>query len=220
VKGEGNQQDYGLRIYDPRLGKFLSTDPLSAEYPWNSTYAFAENDVIRSIDVEGAEKHVRTFSYAVSNGETVAKVVSNDYKQPEGTFRIGFKGQTTKEIIAKAFVASNKLPAGGTFSFFEFDPELGKADYTRYEYKDAGGKQQARYFDAEYIDWMYGQLNIAQDKLNKGLKVAGAVANLAGARVLIKGEFKAASAELMRLQKELQVVLGHDCQIFNPRLMI
>ncbi len=27
VKGEGNQQDYGFRIYDLRLGKFLSLDP-------------------------------------------------------------------------------------------------------------------------------------------------------------------------------------------------
>ncbi|MCX6324022.1 MAG: hypothetical protein NTZ41_07465, partial [Sphingobacteriales bacterium] len=49
-------QDYGLRIYDNRLGKFLSVDPLSKEYPWNSTYAFAENDVIRCIDLEGGEK--------------------------------------------------------------------------------------------------------------------------------------------------------------------
>jgi len=56
VKGEGNQQDYGMRIYDPRLGRFLSVDPLAREYPWNSTYAFAENDVIRSIDLDGAEK--------------------------------------------------------------------------------------------------------------------------------------------------------------------
>lgn len=56
VKGEGNQQDYGMRIYDPRLGKFLSVDPLTKEYPWNSTYAFAENDVIRCIDLDGAEK--------------------------------------------------------------------------------------------------------------------------------------------------------------------
>ena len=56
VKGIGNQQDYGMRIYDPRLGRFLSVDPLMHEYPWNSTYAFAENDPINFIDIDGAEK--------------------------------------------------------------------------------------------------------------------------------------------------------------------
>jgi len=210
VKGDGNQYDYGLRIYDPRIGRFLSTDPLGAEYPWNSSYAFAENDVIRSIDVEGAEKHVQTFSYAVSNGETAAKVVSDDYKQPEGTFHIGFKPQTTKEIIAKAFVESNKLPAGGTFSFFEFGPGVGKEGYARYEYSDVGGKQQLRYFDAQYIDWMYGQLNIAQDKLQKGVAVAGAVANLAGAGVLAKAELKAASGELKAASGETRAATNTE----------
>ena len=71
MKGEGNQQDYGMRVYDPRLGRFLSVDPLSAEYPWNSTYAFAENDVIRSIDLDGAEREVKTYSYKMSGGKTV-----------------------------------------------------------------------------------------------------------------------------------------------------
>ena len=33
--------------------RFLSVDPLAKSYPWNSTYAFAENDVIRSIDLDG-----------------------------------------------------------------------------------------------------------------------------------------------------------------------
>lgn len=122
VKGiEGSQQDYGMRIYDPRVGRFLSVDPLSGEYPWNSTYAFAENDVIRSIDVDGAEKHVQTFAYSVSNGETVAKVISNDYKQPAGTSNVytmlGGKPTTTEETVAQGFVSANKLPAGGTFSF-------------------------------------------------------------------------------------------------------
>lgn len=56
VKGEGNQQDYGMRIYDPRLVRFLSVDPLTKEYPWNSTYAFAENEPIANIDLDGAEK--------------------------------------------------------------------------------------------------------------------------------------------------------------------
>lgn len=27
IKGEGNQQDYRMRIYDPRLGRFLSVTP-------------------------------------------------------------------------------------------------------------------------------------------------------------------------------------------------
>jgi RHS repeat-associated protein len=60
-KGEGNQQDYGMRIYDPRVGKFLSVDPLTNQYPWNSTYAFAENDVIRCIDLDGLEKYEVSF---------------------------------------------------------------------------------------------------------------------------------------------------------------
>ncbi len=29
AKGEGNQYDYGFRVYDPRLGRFLSEDPLT-----------------------------------------------------------------------------------------------------------------------------------------------------------------------------------------------
>jgi hypothetical protein len=45
-------------VYDPRLGKFLSVDPLSKSYPWNSAYAFAENDVIRSVDLDGMERKV------------------------------------------------------------------------------------------------------------------------------------------------------------------
>jgi RHS repeat-associated protein len=56
VKGEGGQQDYGMRIYDPRLGRFLSVDPLKAEFPWNSPYAFAEGDPILNIDLDGGEK--------------------------------------------------------------------------------------------------------------------------------------------------------------------
>ncbi len=56
VKGEGNQQDYGMRIYDPRLGKFLSVDPLTNDYPWYTPYQFAGNKPIESIDLDGAEE--------------------------------------------------------------------------------------------------------------------------------------------------------------------
>lgn len=64
--------DYGFRIYNPALGKFLSVDPLSKEYPWNSPYAFAENDVIRSIDLDGLEKLIVIEYYDAANNKTKA----------------------------------------------------------------------------------------------------------------------------------------------------
>lgn len=55
VKGEGNQQDYGMRIYDPRLGKFLSVDPLTKQYPDLTPYQFASNTPNQAIDLDGLE---------------------------------------------------------------------------------------------------------------------------------------------------------------------
>ncbi|MEV4884626.1 hypothetical protein MRBLMN1_003151 [Chitinophaga ginsengisegetis] len=52
MKGEGNQQDYGLRIYDPRIAKFLSVDPLSQKYPELTPYQFASNTSIWAIDID------------------------------------------------------------------------------------------------------------------------------------------------------------------------
>jgi RHS repeat-associated protein len=55
VKGEGNQQDYGMRIYDPSLGRFLSVDPLTKKYPELTPYQFASNRPIDGIDLDGLE---------------------------------------------------------------------------------------------------------------------------------------------------------------------
>jgi len=56
VKGSGMQYDYGFRIYDPRLGKFLSEDPLFKSFPWYTPYQFAGNKPIQSIDLDGLEE--------------------------------------------------------------------------------------------------------------------------------------------------------------------
>ena len=55
IKGFGNQQDYGMRIYDQRLGRFLSVDPLTVEYPQLTPYQFASNRPIDGIDLDGKE---------------------------------------------------------------------------------------------------------------------------------------------------------------------
>jgi RHS repeat-associated protein len=82
VKGEGNQQDYGMRIYDGRIGKFLSTDPLAKKYPELSAYQFASNSPIENSDLDGAEAiseiksglarkmEMRVFSVSMKDAET------------------------------------------------------------------------------------------------------------------------------------------------------
>ena len=55
VKGAGNEYDYGMRIYDPRLGRFMSVDPLYIDFPELSTYQYASLNPIENIDLDGLE---------------------------------------------------------------------------------------------------------------------------------------------------------------------
>lgn len=53
LKGEANSYDFGARMHDPRVGRFLSLDPLAAKYPSLSDYAFVANSPLNSIDPDG-----------------------------------------------------------------------------------------------------------------------------------------------------------------------
>ena len=53
---ENGMQDYGMRIYDGRLGRFLNVDPLSDDYPELTPYQFASNSPIAFIDLDGTEQ--------------------------------------------------------------------------------------------------------------------------------------------------------------------
>lgn len=55
VMGEGNWQEYGMRMYNPRLGRFPSVDPLTKKYPELTPYQFASNTPIQAIDLDGLE---------------------------------------------------------------------------------------------------------------------------------------------------------------------
>ena len=50
---ETGTQDYGFRIYNPAIAKFLSVDPLSKKFPWQTPYCFAANCPIQLIDFNG-----------------------------------------------------------------------------------------------------------------------------------------------------------------------
>lgn len=53
VQGRGNSLDFGARVYDSRIGRFLSVDPDVELYPSMSPYCFAANSPVALIDEEG-----------------------------------------------------------------------------------------------------------------------------------------------------------------------
>ena len=53
VKGIGNSYDFGVRMFDPRVGRWFAPDPLENEFPYISTYVYALNNPINVIDEDG-----------------------------------------------------------------------------------------------------------------------------------------------------------------------
>jgi RHS repeat-associated protein len=60
--------DYGFRVYNPAIGRFLSVDPLTRDYASWTPYAFAMNRVIDGVDLDGLEHFMTT------NGELIGKL--------------------------------------------------------------------------------------------------------------------------------------------------
>ena len=54
VRGSYQTLEFGGRgIYNPRISRFFSIDPIFEKYPWQSSYIFANNRPIQFIDYEG-----------------------------------------------------------------------------------------------------------------------------------------------------------------------
>jgi RHS repeat-associated protein len=67
--GNGVTYDYGARVYDARIGRFLSVDPLTKKYPELTPYQFGSNRPIDGLDLDGKE-----WSKA-ANGDIIFKAV-------------------------------------------------------------------------------------------------------------------------------------------------
>jgi RHS repeat-associated protein len=104
----GTSYNFKYRVHDPRVGRFLSLDPLSKEYPWNSPYAFAENKVIRYVELEGLEignpfkYEIKTTNDAIAEGMSRGVPFANE--ADEKSFlrrqeRIGVQREVAKDIL-------------------------------------------------------------------------------------------------------------------------
>jgi RHS repeat-associated protein len=53
IAGAGNSLDFGARIYNPRIARFNSRDPLGNATSFQSPYLFANNSPISRVDFNG-----------------------------------------------------------------------------------------------------------------------------------------------------------------------
>jgi len=77
---ETGTQDYGFRIYNPSIGKFLSVDPLKDQYPELTPYQFASNSPIQAVDLDGREIYHYTLLND-NNGKPYLKLLSIQYNE-------------------------------------------------------------------------------------------------------------------------------------------
>jgi RHS repeat-associated protein len=144
---ETQTQDYGMRIYDYRLGKFLSVDPLTKSYPNYSSYQFAGNKPIIAIDLEGLEEKI--VIYSISNGKTVTTTIN--YRTLTETTEMTGKYAHHKKISKEEFEKYK-------VAFFEAFADL-KGSFTNgYEQYTLGMSAQNK---AGYRGMYKGTLTIA-----------------------------------------------------------
>ena len=163
VKGDGLQLDYGFRVYDPRLGKFLSVDPLTQSYPWNSPYSYAEGDLIRSIDVDGLEKLI-----VITTKDKFGRIES-----------MAIEGIRDKDIkqgldVNLKFVTGKKVT---TRDVLIITRQQGKADLLSYDDLNENYRRQIRNAPEAEVNETDNNLpegSIAQSEFYKGKRLKGA----------------------------------------------
>lgn len=212
VKGEGNQQDYGMRIYDPRVARFLSVDPLMRDYPWNSTYAYAENSPILFKDLDGLER-VNYLKTVNSKGQTILRYQNTTdfyvYKwNPHwGGTKLGFTLWDLQKDPYKRFVTHE--PTDGTVERFDkvqfvvYDQTISYDSYADMIHNRNGssGNEKAFHYlakgmqNAKEENTANGGAGMAVNLYGKsasaGAKLAGAIENEATSSVTIfAGESK------------------------------
>ena len=120
VNGEGNQQDYGMRIYDPRLGRFLTMDPLTGKYPELTPYQFASNRPIDGIDLDGLE-YKSAADWTQNNTADYTIKFTPDYQYPP-TFK-SLRQPNWKNIIGKTMYCATAT----ALSYAQASPQVADA---------------------------------------------------------------------------------------------
>jgi RHS repeat-associated protein len=100
--GTGNSYDFGARLYDSRVGRFLSLDKFGSTYPEIAPYSFAGDNPINFIDFEG---HFRIDSDLANAFPALVQVLNAISSMVEGQSDI----QILNNPVIQQFVAASGI---------------------------------------------------------------------------------------------------------------
>ncbi|MCO5273640.1 MAG: OmpA family protein [Flavobacteriales bacterium] len=102
----GTFQDYGMRAYDTRVGRFFSVDPMARQFPFYTPYQFAGNKPTIAKDLDGLEEWI-VVKYPFGDG-TGRMSVSVSYVE-EQFRRVGANGE---RVMGVDYYLSSRTPNG------------------------------------------------------------------------------------------------------------
>ena len=107
----GSHLDFGARIYDSRIGRWLTVDPMRAIFPEMTPYNFGANNPILFIDNDGEIFRIHYEEKDASTGKTVSRTFdfngTNQASMPSN--------QYVKDVVASIdYIITEGADVGGT----------------------------------------------------------------------------------------------------------
>ncbi|GAL86848.1 RHS repeat-associated core domain-containing protein [Sporocytophaga myxococcoides] len=183
---DGSDYDFGARMYDSRLGRFLSIDPDATKFAFQSPYTYAQNTPIQAIDKDGKFLNF-ILKYGVEVGINIATQMLTAYMFDENvkSFEEAYDKVSFRDAIFESavdMVSPGKLKVAGeaVISIFKYIDEVGIDNVTTQGLLEAGL--------TTFIENALGDKfeKLGKDAVQKGMKKLGVS--------LPDLDFKAASA--------------------------
>ena|GEM_PF-3648464 len=160
MKGVGNEIDYGMRVYDPRAGRFLSVDPLQKRFAYWTPYQFSANSPILFIDLDGLEPASNFYQW-----KHTYEWAKNDYHDDdfENYYTINEKDKQNQPYLVRTRIIGSYPYQHSQFQYYD------RAQKDYFYFNPTG-------FEPEYVQNL-GDLK-AIGEFGKALEKASVVAAL------------------------------------------
>ncbi len=100
----GSHLDFGARIYDSRIGRWMSVDPLTSKYPYWTPYQFAGNMPIQYNELEGKEPNNQWGLMLLGSYEHAGMSPQESSEMLQKTGKIALITYKTVAIIATSII--------------------------------------------------------------------------------------------------------------------